>query len=224
VISAVTAAAIALPLAAATSPDRTCDAVALRAAAETGVPRDVLRAISLTETGRSRGGTLVTWPWTVNVEGKGHWFETRDEAVDYAERSYALGARSFDIGCFQLNYRWHGAHFATIAEMFDPLANARYAARFLVTLYAESGDWSVAAGTYHSRTEVYAARYRQRFDDHLAAQDGLPPGVPTVEGVERQNLFPLLQAAASAPRALASLVPQIGATTPFLSQSARALR
>ena len=48
--------------------------------------------------------------------------------------------------------------------MFDPDENADYAARFLKSLYSEYGEWSQAAGAYHSRTPSYAKAYATRFD------------------------------------------------------------
>jgi len=196
-----------------------CDQAAAQAAAESGVPVTVLRAISLTETGRPKDGALRPWPWTVNMEGAGVWFDTPDEAKAYVARHHERGARSYDVGCFQLNYRWHGGAFASIEAMFDPLANARYAARFLAELYAETGDWSRAAGAYHSRTPRYANRYRARFDRIRARLDGKPAPAEPMLGEDgpllaaaaapervRVNTFPLLQASAP-PGALGSLVP-----------------
>lgn len=152
-----------------------CEAASFAAAQEMGIPPDVMLAITLTETGRRRGGRLRPWPWTVNMEGAGHWFETPAEALEYSTTRYDQGARSFDVGCFQLNYRWHGMHFASIEAMFDPMTNARYAARFLSDLYAEKGSWSAAAGAYHSRTPSYANRYSARFDDIRARLGGEVP-------------------------------------------------
>ncbi|TMV95020.1 lytic transglycosylase domain-containing protein [Thioclava sp. BHET1] len=140
-----------------------CERTAELVAGETKVPISVLKAISLTETGRKRDGTFRPWPWTVNMEGAGHWFDTRDEALRYVFREYKRGARSFDVGCFQINFKWHGDQFASIEEMFDPLANGRYAARFLRELYEELGDWTQAAGAFHSRTKIHADRYSKRF-------------------------------------------------------------
>ena len=141
-----------------------CDQAIQRAAAETGVPVSVLWSITRTETGRVKNGELLPWPWAVNIEGKGLWFDTKSEAQAYVLKNLNRGIHNFDVGCFQINYRWHGAAFRSIDQMFDPLENARYAAAFLLRLYNETGDWSVAAGTYHSRTSVYAKRYRARFD------------------------------------------------------------
>lgn len=141
-----------------------CNAAAIHAANNAAMPPDVLRALTLVETGRTRDGTFAPWPWTVNMEGQGHWFATRAEAVDYVTKSHASGARSFDVGCFQINHRWHGEAFTSFDQMFDPFANATYAASFMSDLFAEGGSWSWAAGAYHSRTTNLAAKYRDRFD------------------------------------------------------------
>ncbi|MCX7646884.1 MAG: transglycosylase SLT domain-containing protein [Rhodobacteraceae bacterium] len=213
-----------------TDPSALCDAAAAQAARETGVPLAVLRAISLTETGRRRDGRFRPWPWTVNMEGTGKWFDSEEEARAYVARHHARGARSFDVGCFQLNFRWHGHGFRSIEEMFQPLANARYAARFLADLRTETGSWSRAAGAYHSRTPRHAERYRARFDRILAQLEGAPPPEPAPElllaagetagevpaeaapaepAAPRVNTFPLLQAAAGGGAALGSLVPLV---------------
>jgi hypothetical protein len=155
-----------------------CDAAAATAAAESGVPLEVLRAITRTETGRRLHGATRPWPWTVNMEGRGVWFASRTEAVAYAEAERARGARSFDMGCFQINYRWHGQHFASLDAMMDPLQSARYAARYLAALFAERGDWLSAAGRYHSATSAFAERYKLRFRSFLAQLPPMPDASP----------------------------------------------
>ncbi len=137
-----------------------CRDAAYSAANRHAIPVAVLEAITLVETRTRRGDSSGPWPWTVNVAGKGAWFDTRKQALRHAKAALKRGVRSFDVGCFQLNYRWHGAHFGSIDEMFDPDMSSDYAARFLKTLHAESGDWMVAAGHYHSRTHHHAERYR----------------------------------------------------------------
>ncbi|WP_253913323.1 lytic transglycosylase domain-containing protein [Pseudoruegeria sp. HB172150] len=191
-----------------------CERAAVITARESGVPLDVLRAIALTETGRQENGTLRPWPWTVNMEGKGEWFDTRAAALAYADTHFQAGARSFDIGCFQINYRWHGHAFVSIDAMFDPLANARYAADFLARLYSETGDWSLAAGAYHSRTPVHAESYRRRFDRLRASLQMVPPTVATTPPSVPEppvNTYPLLLSEAAQGQ-LGSLVPLRGGT------------
>ncbi|PQO23419.1 hypothetical protein C2I36_08235 [Rhodobacteraceae bacterium WD3A24] len=165
----------------ATGPAQLCERAAHGAARATGVPRDVLMAIALAETGRRNGESVRPWPWTVNMEGDGRWFSTAEEALAHAERRHAAGARSFDIGCFQINHRWHGEAFDSIEQMFEPAANARYAARFLARLHDELGSWEAAAGAYHSRTPALAERYAARVARYrrtLARDGASPPARP----------------------------------------------
>ncbi len=192
-----------------------CKSAAEVAARESGVPIDVLRAISLTETGRRVKGAFLPWPWTVNMEGVGKWFDDLAAAQQYVDRHHARGARSFDVGCFQINYKWHGHAFQSIEDMFDPVTNARYAAQFLTELHQEFGDWSKAAGAYHSRTPKYARKYIARFERIRA---DLPPTSPAVvvadagarepvapQPLARKNTFPLLKAGGR--HGMGSLVP-----------------
>ncbi|OOY14635.1 hypothetical protein BMI85_18440 [Thioclava sp. DLFJ4-1] len=160
-----------VPLSAAGQP-QLCEAAAKQASRESGVPYAVLMAISLNETGRKGADSFEPWPWTVNMEGAGHWFDNRDLALAYVFKEFKRGARSFDVGCFQINFKWHGQHFSSIEGMFDPLENARYAAQFLKSLYAESGDWKKAAGAYHSRTPEHANSYATRFARFYAKLEG----------------------------------------------------
>lgn len=184
-----------------------CDAAARTASAETQVPLSVLRAITRTETGRTIDGVFVPWPWTVNMEGVGTWFDREDEARAFVFERFKNGARSFDVGCFQINYKWHGQAFASIEDMFDPDKNARYAADFLATLHAELGSWPAAAGAYHSRTEKYADIYVARFNE-IRADLGAQPvtAVAAHTGRVKTNGFPLLLQNGQAAR-LGSLVP-----------------
>lgn len=141
-----------------------CEWAAQQAAQESGVPVDILGALTLTETGRRLDGLVRPWAWSANAEGEGTWFDDPASAITFAEDRVAQGRTNLDIGCFQLNYRWHGENFSSVAQMFDPLENARYAARFVSQLHAETGDWRAAAGAFHSRTPAYAQRYLARFD------------------------------------------------------------
>ncbi len=148
-----------------------CERAILNAARRGGVPPEVLYAVALTETGRKSGDRVRPYPWAINREGKGHWFKTRDEALAFAEDSLSQGRKSFDVGCVQINYRWHGHAFPSLDDMFDPEWTATYAAQFLRTLYEERGDWSAAAGAYHSLTPEFANTYRARFDRIAAGLD-----------------------------------------------------
>lgn len=162
------------PLYAASDPARVaaiCEAAAEQAATRYGMPVAILQALTLTESGRKLDGRLRPWPWTLNVSGRGYWFKSRQEALDFVRHEIPKDVRSYDIGCFQINRRWHGHAFASEADMFDPNLNADYAARFLMSLLPEFKSWEKAAGAYHSRTPKFAQKYEQKFAAHLARLD-----------------------------------------------------
>lgn len=188
-----------------------CDIAAQRAAKTYQVPAEILMAVARVETGRQSGDTLHPWPWAVNLGGEGHWANSMEEAMAIAQSALDEGRLNIDIGCFQLNIRWHSKGFLSLADMFDPQTNANYAAGFLARLYRETGDWKAAVGTYHSRdadlAEVYA--------DRVAAV--AVPDAPLAVRDSRANLFPLLQAGRAA--SAGSLFPQPqGATGPLIGR------
>jgi hypothetical protein len=179
-------------------PSGLCLEAAAFAASESGVPYNVLLAITLVETGRAAGEQLKPWPWAVNQGGDGNWFQSEAEAQAYVQSALDQGVTNIDVGCFQLNHRWHAENFPSLQEMLDPAQNGLYAARLLARLQAETGDWSSAAAAYHSRTPEYAERYRAKFEGVMAQLGDATPGLASAprlaaaEPEERPNLFPLL--------------------------------
>jgi Transglycosylase SLT domain len=198
---------LAVPAQAADDPGALCDAAAQVAARESGVPVDILLAITRAETGRRSDGVFRPWPWAINVGGQGFWFSSEAEALNAASDRLTAGDDNFDIGCFQINTHWHGQAFTTLTDMFDPAQNARYAAQFLTELQQETGDWDKAIAAYHSRSPELAGPYLDRVTALRGLQPSLPSGaVQTAAAVpDRPNLFPLLKAGAQG--ATGSLVP-----------------
>ena len=169
-----------------------CDAAAVQAARDMNVPQNVMLAVTRLETGRRSGGALRPWPWAANEGGRAHYFDTEDELRQFVFRRIKAGVSNIDVGCFQINYRWHGQAFSSLAQMTDPGANARYAARFLSQLRAETGDWTAAVGAYHSRTPKYAQRYLNRYAQ-VAGSIEATGGDARVQTAERGNGYPLLR-------------------------------
>ena len=152
-----------------------CVRAILEAQRRHGIPGNLLLGIGLQEAGTRRGGRLTVWPWAVNAAGEGRLFDTREAAMAWVGARRAAGVRSIDVGCLQVNLRWHPDAFDGLEEGFDPRRNADYAARFLVSLHRQTGDWTLAAGSYHSftpaRRDVYLAALRR----NLAAADARLP-------------------------------------------------
>ncbi len=158
------------------SPQAACRRAIAAAELSHGIPTGFLLAIGRVESGRlnPQDGSFQPWPWTIDIDFKGTFFESRADAVAYVEAAQQAGIQSIDIGCMQVNLLQHPKAFATVDDAFDPVINANYAARFLVDLEHESGDWVTAAGLYHSRTEALAAPYR----DAVAVMFGGVAGLP----------------------------------------------
>jgi soluble lytic murein transglycosylase-like protein len=116
------------------------------AARTQGVPLLVLYAVGLTETGE--GGRLA--PYAMNIDGRATRPSSLPEALRVFEAARAAGARMIDVGCMQIDWRWHAREFASPAAMFDPAANVRYAARFLAQLRARESSWTLAVARYNA--------------------------------------------------------------------------
>jgi hypothetical protein len=128
------------------------------------IPQDLLTAIALVEAGRWQGTEKnpLIWPWSLTVNGKGHFYETPELAINAAETFFAHGISNIDIGCMQINVRYHKNAFSDLAEMFDPIYNTAYAANFLVSLKKDLGTWSHAVEGYHSRKQEFGQPYGKK--------------------------------------------------------------
>ncbi|NOG72877.1 lytic transglycosylase domain-containing protein [Roseicella sp. DB1501] len=201
------------PLMAAAQDRLACGSAVAQAEGEAGLPPGLLQAIARTESGRRdpTSGRIEPWPWTLNAAGMGLHAPSRAAALATVAALRAQGIRSIDVGCLQVNLLHHPAAFGSLEEAFDPLANARYAARFLRELHQRAGgDWGEAIARYHSATPERGAAYRLRV---LASLEGVGQGAGQGVGTALANaappamrMPPLLQAAIPVfvPRALAA--------------------
>ena len=145
--------------------DDLCRPAIAAAEIDAQLPRGLLLAIARVESGRRdrASGTVVPFPWTINAEGVPMVFATRNEAIAAVESLRGRQVRSIDVGCMQINLHHHAQAFTSLAEAFDPGANIRYAASFLIRLReAARGDWDTAIGRYHSSTPGLSDGYRAR--------------------------------------------------------------
>lgn len=146
-----------------TPPDAQCRRAIRRQEAASGIPTSLMTAISLVESGRwMPDGRYAAWPWSINVLGVGHVYQSKAEAIAGVRRLQAAGVRSIDVGCMQVNLMHHPEAFATLEEAFDPVRNAEYAAGFLIQLRAQTGSWQQATADYHSATPELGVPYARR--------------------------------------------------------------
>jgi len=139
-----------------------CATGAAQVESELGMPAYLLKAVALTETGYGVPGRrgIAAWPWTVHDGETGHYFATKEAAVEFVREIRTDGKRSIDVGCMQVNLRHHPRAFTSVAAGFDPVVNIRYAAQFLRQLKESASSWEEAVARYHSFNPVdnYAGR------------------------------------------------------------------
>ena len=116
------------------------------------VPRLLLHAVSLAESGRwnKERRESIAWPWTVTAHGAGKFYPDRAAAIAAVKRLKAEGVKNIDVGCMQINLMYHANAFDDLEQAFDPLTNTVYAAKFLKSLRSEAGSWAHAVARYHS--------------------------------------------------------------------------
>jgi len=162
-----------VPAARADLPDSAaCTAAGLAAERAGGLPTNLLVSIGIVESGRADPltGQVSPWPWTVNVDGAGRYFESKADAMAFVRLAESSGAADVDVGCFQISLQNHPDAFATLDDAFDPVANANYAAGFLNELKGRAGSWTLAIADYHSALPDLGLPYQRRV---LAAWHGL---------------------------------------------------
>jgi soluble lytic murein transglycosylase-like protein len=125
------------------------------------LPQHTLHSISLQETQKAHSTHKIAlvWPWTINLKGNGYHFETKDKALSFARAQIAAGNNSIDVGCMQINLKYHPDAFTSLEQAFSPRRNIAYGAKFLKEHYNKAGSWNTAIGRYHSGEQNRAAKY-----------------------------------------------------------------
>lgn len=137
------------------------------------IPKNLLRSISIVESGKWNREHKMTfaWPWIVGIDGKGEYFNTYSEAAVFLRKAIMRG-ENVDIGCHQINWKYHGHHFNKPEELLHPKINAAYAAHFLIEKFNSSKDWSKAVAHYHSHTPAFGNRYLKKVHTVLENMNG----------------------------------------------------
>ena len=143
--------------------DNICLAEARRAEAQHGIPSGLLQSITRVEAGRKTvTGEFMPWAWTLNDRGKGLFFDSREAAMAHLQAAVDSGDHSVDVGCMQVNTKWHMEGFLALSDMLDPVQNADYAAGFLLDLHEAHQSWDDAVKHYHSAEPEKHIRYHSR--------------------------------------------------------------
>jgi len=129
-----------------------------------GIPSHLLAAVARVESGRrdQASGSFDPWPWTINMDGQGSFYDNKSQAVAAANAMRPRATKSIDVGCMQISLTYHPDAFPNMETAFDPATNAEYGARFLVQLYEKTHSWTKAVELYHSATPEIGQDYGRR--------------------------------------------------------------
>jgi len=129
------------------------------------VPAKILYSIALTESQKELStGVIRPWPWTLNMSGRGQYFNTADDMKAAVYKALNSGIRNIDIGVMQVNviYHLHRTSYS-INDLMRPESNLNVGAEILVDEYMRcDGDWWCAVGSYHSPHDDRAANYIEK--------------------------------------------------------------
>lgn len=178
------AAALAEPGASPPRPDLCRPAIAAAERAH-GIPAHLLAAIARVESGRRDDATghIVPWPWTINFDGQGSFYDVKAQAVAAAASMQPRVTRSIDVGCMQISLTHHPNAFPNLDAAFDPVANAEYAAGFLHRLYDKTQSWPQAVAMYHSATPELGAQYQAKVYAAWPDELNTAPPQPVIAGM-----------------------------------------
>ena len=125
--------------------------VFLRAAAATGIPVELLVAISHVESGFH--------PHAINSSGESFFPSSHNEAL-----RLLLSSRSnVDIGLMQVNWGYWGDKFGlSKPDLLDPQLNVLVGAKILEHSVRNSGSWWKGIALYHSPHDVRQREYVQK--------------------------------------------------------------
>ncbi len=138
-------------------------------AAEGGIPHSLLYAVALTESGKQVTSADIyrPWPWTLNVAGRGYFYNSRLDAWQALIHQLREGERSIDIGLMQVSWRYHHKKLGTPWQALDPYFNLRVGSAILQACFKTRKDWWASVGCYHApQNSNRAGRYRRRVLSH----------------------------------------------------------
>ena len=151
--------------------DDVCAVAVLEAEQNYHIKKGLLQTIATVESGRwsDLRQKRVAWPWTVQYNGHGRYYKTKEEAVAAIKSLQAQGITNIDVGCMQINLKYHGHAFNSVEDAIEPKHNVAYSAGFLRSLYDRNGNnWQKTAMQYHSKNHSQGLIYKNRLERYYA--------------------------------------------------------
>tara|TARA_A100001011_G_C14240145_1_gene812864 strand:+ start:561 stop:1382 length:822 start_codon:yes stop_codon:yes gene_type:complete len=172
-----------------------CDEIARKVELEYNLPTNILASIAIVEAGRRQhDGSIKPWPWSLNHAGKSLFFDKKTDALTYLRNNITAKFRNIDVGCMQINVRWHQKQFKSFSAMIDPRKNIEYAAKFLIHLKEVHGSWEYAIKHYHSATPKLHKKYYAKVEKAWSKKSGANLGIQNASLFNEESISYLINA------------------------------
>ena len=90
---------------------------------------------------------------------------------NYVLKHLKKGDNNLDVGCMQINLKWHKHNFKEVNDMISPEPNISYAASFLIQLKNKYGNWNEAIKHYHSSDPIKNKPYLDKVLNYWKMKD-----------------------------------------------------
>ncbi len=125
----------------------TCSTMIAEVEQRRKIPRGLLMAIAITESGN--GGQPS--PYAMNIAGRSHFADSKAEMAKIISANWSRGVKSIDVGCMQVNLKYHGQKFGRLTDLLDSQTNVEYGAGYLIKLAHDRGSWREGVMDYHNK-------------------------------------------------------------------------
>lgn len=158
------------------------------------IPSDLLWSIACVESGRSNNKIPIQpWPWTINVQKKGYFFKNKQDCLKAIKCLIKKGYQSIDVGCMQINLKYHPHAFSSIEDALDIQKNITYGAKFLKSLFKKYKNWHMAIAHYHSSKAHHHRSYQKKVMDLWKKSTSHPNQNPIDPPKNNHRIFHLFE-------------------------------
>lgn len=119
------------------------------------IPRGLLLAIALVESGQDG----IPHPYAMSVNGRAVSARNVSDASRHLKDRRGQMRGNVYVGCMQLSLAHHRSQFQPAEAIVEPKQNVWYAARLLVRLHTDEGSWKSAVARYNGGSTRQARNY-----------------------------------------------------------------
>lgn len=128
-------------------------------AKKAGVSLAIYYSLLLQESGRNGK----PWKWTLNHNGKGMYFDSRNEARKYLSEAIEKGDKNIDVGLSQINIRWNGELVKNPLNLLEPKINIAVSAKILKDCMNRFSELRKGLSCYHAgRVVKHGMKYAEK--------------------------------------------------------------